>query len=217
MPSMFRTVPVALALGIAALVAPGAAPAQSRAPAASSDAVRADVRTVENYLNGITTLTGRFTQISSDGAARGRIWLSRPGRARFEYDPPTPVLIISDSVDTVYVDLEMNNTTFFDLADTPVGLLLDKTVSLSGDVAVTGHRRQGNVIRLTVIRTGDPQAGSVDLVFRARPMELMQWTVHDPQGISTTVTLSEVEKGRALDGNLFRIRRFSPNTRWEGD
>src|SRR5690606_2560383 len=84
-----------LALGppTPAIAAPG-----SQLAALSPDDV-ATVARVERYLNGIQTLQGRFVQMASNGAyAEGEIYLERPGHLRFDYDPPSPVLIIANGL-----------------------------------------------------------------------------------------------------------------------
>jgi outer membrane lipoprotein-sorting protein len=44
---------------------------------------------LSNYINSLTTAEARFVQTNADGStAKGRIIIQRPGRARFEYDPP---------------------------------------------------------------------------------------------------------------------------------
>ena len=66
-----------------------------------------DLRRVETYLEAIKTLKGRFLQTSSNGGvASGKVFMSRPGRMRFEYDPPTPILMIADGVFLIYIDQE---------------------------------------------------------------------------------------------------------------
>src|SRR3546814_8770255 len=65
------------------------------------------------YLNDIKTLQGRFVQTSSNGAyAEGAVYLDRPGHMRFDYDPPTPVLIIANGLSLLYYDEELKEATF---------------------------------------------------------------------------------------------------------
>src|SRR3546814_7064037 len=83
--------------------------------ALSPDDVAAVAR-VERYLNDIQTLQGRFVQVSSNGAyAEGDIYLDRPGHLRFDYDPPSPVLIIANGLSLLYYDEELKEATFLPL------------------------------------------------------------------------------------------------------
>jgi outer membrane lipoprotein-sorting protein len=42
-------------------------------------------------------------------------------------------------------------------------------------------------------------------MFSAKDLALKQWTVTDPQGYDTTVALYNVDVGRKLDPDLFKI------------
>ena len=82
----------------------------------------------EQYLNGISTLQARFTQVNPDGSSNeGDLYISRPGKMRLVYDPPTPMLMVADGVFLIYVDTQMKDVSHIDLNDTPAGLLLRKT------------------------------------------------------------------------------------------
>ena len=51
---------------------------------------------ISRYFNSFTTAEGEFTQINPDGSlATGRIYIRRPGRVRFEYDPPEESLVMA--------------------------------------------------------------------------------------------------------------------------
>src|SRR3546814_14430872 len=83
--------------------------------ALSPDDVAAVAR-VERYLHDIQTLQGRFVQGSSNGAyAEGDIYLDRPGHLRFDYDPPSPVLIIAHGLSLLYSDAALKEATFLPL------------------------------------------------------------------------------------------------------
>jgi outer membrane lipoprotein-sorting protein len=83
------------------------AAAPPRAAALNPDQ-KADVDRVQSYLNGIRTLASRFQQYSGEGNhATGQLWLERPGRMRFEYDPPVPLLLVANGKNIFYYDKEL--------------------------------------------------------------------------------------------------------------
>ena len=43
------------------------------------------------------------------------------------------------------------------------------------------------------------------MVLGVRDYQLKQWTVTDPQGYNTTVTVSQLDSSRRPDPNLFRV------------
>ena len=121
----------------------GPSPAQTVAftPSASDQALIAQV---ETYLNDQKGLTANFLQVAADGSTRtGKAWLERPGKMRFEYDPPDKQLLVAGYGLLVYHDPQLNQTTNIPLGSTPLGILLAKHVDLtSGDVVVTNIQRQ---------------------------------------------------------------------------
>jgi outer membrane lipoprotein-sorting protein len=189
-------------LMLAALVAPAFAAAR---PLAAQSAVLADV---ERYLNGIDTLAARFEQIAPDGSlSRGRVYIQRPGRLRFDYDPPSRIrLIAPGDWRLVFYDASIGQVNVIPISQTPLGILLDDEVRLDGDVEVTNVREQAGELAVTVIRKGEADQGSVTLVFAKSPLALRRWSVVDAQGLVTHIVLQDVETGGKLDSELFRWR-----------
>ncbi|MDW8444454.1 MAG: outer membrane lipoprotein carrier protein LolA [Acetobacteraceae bacterium] len=106
-------------------------PIPDAAPAPLSAADRADLARLEAYLDGIRTLTARFVQVDArGGTATGRLWLSRPGRMRFEYDPPSPILLVADGTFVIFHDRSVMQTTHIPLGTTPLSLLLAERIRL---------------------------------------------------------------------------------------
>ncbi|MBR0652643.1 outer membrane lipoprotein carrier protein LolA [Roseomonas terrae] len=182
--------------------------------AALTDRDRADLARVEAYLNNLTTLRARFLQIAQNGAsAEGTAWIWRPGRMRFEYDPPEPLLLVADSGQFLMYDRELRAPTTLLVSQTPLGILLRREVRLSGDVTVTRIERSGGFLRVSMYRTREPGEGLLTLVFNPEPMELRQWSIVDAQRRETRVTLSRIETGLRFQAGLFQFndpRFFEP-------
>ena len=111
-------------LALAAIVL-GAPPVQAASAAVLSDADRAAVARVERYLNDIQSLRARFLQVAPDGSlSQGRFFMKRPGRLRFEYDPPTPLLVITDGIWVIFYDHEIDQVSRVPLSSTPLEVLV---------------------------------------------------------------------------------------------
>ncbi len=163
-----------------------------------------DIARVEAYLNKITTLKARFLQINAEGKiAEGDVFLRRPGRARFEYEPPAQILIVADGTWLVFRDKELNETTRLPLYSTPISVLLKENVALKDDVTVVSVEKDANTLRLNIIDTDEPDQGGITLVFSDKPLQLRKWLVTDAQGQATSVTLSDVERSIELKADLF--------------
>lgn len=167
-----------------------------------------DVTRIETYLNGISTLAANFIQVAPNGAiARGRFYLKRPGRLRFEYEPPAPVLVVADGTYVNYFDVELGQLSQIGVYSTPLGVVVAKEVKLEGRVSVTAVERGSAVIALTTIDKEEPGKGTLTLIFSERPLEFRQWKVKDSQGLITTVALDDVSVNIELDPELFVFRR----------
>jgi outer membrane lipoprotein-sorting protein len=200
--NIIRVLMVAIALFGALPAAAGPA----RKPLSAQD--RADVQRVEDYLNAVTTLKARFLQIAPNGAqAEGDAFLSRPGKMRLQYDPPSPLLVVADGRFLIVHDKQLGDPSWIPLDSTPAGILVRKDVRLEGaDVTVTRVGHQPGVVTVSMVETSDPGAGELTLVFSERPFELRQWRVVDTQGQTTTVSLYETQTGMRLDPRLFEFR-----------
>ena len=199
---------------LGALTLPGAALAQalpppgiaSTAPRAAvlSDADAALVQQVQTYLDQVHALRAHFLQIAPDGrTTTGTAWLQRPGRMRFAYDPPSPLLLVAGHGQVTFHDGELDQTTNIPVDQTPLGLLLAEHLHLAGDVTVTALERSPGAVQLTLVRTSTPSDGSLTLVFANPPLALRGWSVIDAQGRLTRITLSGVTLGGHFDQSLF--------------
>ncbi|WP_284347773.1 LolA family protein [Sneathiella chinensis] len=165
---------------------------------------REQIARVEAYLNDIQSMKARFLQINAEGMiAQGDVYLRRPGRMRFEYEPPAQILVVADGTWLVMHDKELNETTRLPLRSTPLSVLLEETVSFKGAVQVISVERDAGTLRLNVINTKEPDEGGITLVFRESPLKLRQWLVTDVQGNTTSITLSDVERNLPLEAKLF--------------
>lgn len=191
------------AVALAFLFMPASALAAPEAVELSA-ADKADVDLIEKYLNNIKTLQSGFLQISSSGShAQGKLSMSRPGKLRIEYDPPTPIEIIANGMWLIYHDKEMKQADRYPLNSTPAGILVSENILLSsGDLTVTRFERDPGVMRVTVVRNDDPD-GDLTLVFSDRPLALKKWLVTDAQGVVTTVSLVGSRFGMPLDPDMF--------------
>jgi outer membrane lipoprotein-sorting protein len=190
------------------ILAPAAALAAGPAPAALTPQDSAELPKIAAYLNGIRTMTARFQQTADNGAvSTGKLWVARPGRMRFEYDAPNPIRLLADSTNVYYWDAELKQASKYELRSTPAWFLLRDSISFGGDVTVTAFQRAGgNTTGVTVVESAQPDAGSLTLVFTENPLVLRQWIVVDQQGKTTTVTLSDLQFGMALDPSLFQYQ-----------
>jgi outer membrane lipoprotein-sorting protein len=192
------------ALALLAALAAAPAAAAERAPAALGPEDRATVARVERALNGVRTLKSRFLQVTSNGGtAEGELWLARPGHMLIDYAPPTPLKLVVNETWVIQVDTKLGALTYIPIGRTPAGLLIRDRVTLDGEVSVTAIQRASGVVRVTMVRKGAEDEGTLTMVFAEEGMALRQWSVLDAQGVETRITLLDPQVNVALDPKLF--------------
>ena len=184
---------------------PQPASAAPPAPVALTQQDSAELQKIAAYLDGIHTMTAHFQQATQKGgAATGEVWLARPGKMRFQYDPPNELLLLADAFYLYSWDPDLKQMSKVGLKSTPAWFLLREPISFTDGVTVTRFEHSGNTVRVTVVETAEPDAGSLTMVFSDNPLALQQWTVIDQRGGVTNVSLSQEQYGMALDPKLFQ-------------
>ncbi|MEJ1993859.1 MAG: outer membrane lipoprotein carrier protein LolA [Limibacillus sp.] len=164
---------------------------------------------IEGYMNSIKTLHAHFEQIASDGSyATGLMVLDRPGRMRFEYDPPHPVLMIATSGTLVYYDRELEEATYIPVSQTPVWFLLRDDITFGDPLQVVELKRRGNSYLLSLVEEGELDQGTVTLQFQVDPLKLERWQIIDGQGTITQITLLDPKFNRDVGDHPFDISVF---------
>jgi outer membrane lipoprotein-sorting protein len=197
----------------AAVVFLGAAGQQApqRLTPAYSDEQKAELDKISAYLNGIHSLKARFVQIGPEGGTdQGTLYIQKPGQIRFEYDPPSPLLIVATNGRVYVKNSRLNTLDTYDLSDTPLGLLLNKTVDLKLNRAVMGVNEQNGAVIVQARTSTNRNNSNITMVFSSPGLELRQWTVRDNQGGNTTVALQNLEVGAAIDPALFTPPQKAP-------
>lgn len=161
------------------------------------------VARLEAYLEDLKTLSGDFTQVSpSGGVTTGKFYLRRPGLLRFEYDPPTPLLIVANG-GMIYVrDEALETTDSYPVGTTPLKFLLRRKVDLE-DAQVMSVDRGVDNVAVTFASTDDETEGELTVIVSAPEMQLTRWIVRDIKNGITVVALDNVKSGERLANRLF--------------
>jgi len=164
------------------------------------------LNTLSNYLNQLTSAEASFTQINADGSiSTGTLYIRRPGKVRFEYNPPEQQLVMANNNAVVVFDRKMGGEPeSYPLNRTPLGLILARNVDLSRANMVVAHGYDGTATTVTAQDPENPEYGSITLKFTDNPVELRQWVVTDDGGGQTTVVLGALERKQLAD-RLFNI------------
>ncbi|MDO9429539.1 MAG: outer membrane lipoprotein carrier protein LolA [Methylobacterium sp.] len=159
------------------------------------------------YFNGITTLTGSFIQIGADGRRiGGKLTLAKPGRLRFDYDQPSPLEVVADGTSVAVKDRRLGTQDLYFISQTPLKFLLREKIDLARDLTVSDVSNDPGGVRISMEdRSTLGGTSKIQLFFDAEVKTLSQWRITDPQGYQTTVQLSNLQKGRSVEGTAFFI------------
>jgi outer membrane lipoprotein-sorting protein len=166
---------------------------------------QAGVPEIERYFNSMRTLQARFAQTNPNGSTvTGTLYVRRPGRMRFEYDPPSQLKIVADGTQVTLWDPATRDFGQWPIGWTAVSFLVKDPLKLSGDLTVQSQARNGGMLELTIVQTRKPQEGKVIVRMSENPLEWRGWTIIDGRGNRVNVTLTELRTGIQLADSLFK-------------
>ncbi|WP_448585457.1 LolA family protein [Thermaurantiacus sp.] len=182
-----------------------AAPAAARAPTLAE---------IGAALHAGETMVARFRQLGPDGReATGTLTLKRPGKARFDYGPNAPILVVADGRRLTFIDYKVAQVSQWPLRETALAVLLDPAADLAR-VARLVPEAEMPVPGAIGVEARDPKRpdiGRILLLLRpdaASPggYTLLGWRVIDAQGNRTVVELSDIRWNVRVADSLFRFR-----------
>lgn len=168
---------------------------------------RALVDKINAYMSGMQNLNGSFIQVGPDGKkSQGTFYIQKPGKVRFEYDPPSPMELIADGDSVVVRDRNLATQDVYPLSQTPLRYLLASKLDLLRDTNVTSISADDLYVSITIEEKQAVTGTSrLTLMTGAKDGKLKQWTVTDPQGYDTTVAVYNLDTTKRADPNAFRI------------
>lgn len=204
-------------------------PAMSQEPGASSPATsltwvnpdaapstteEADTQRVKDYLAAIVSMRADFVQIAPNkSVSAGKLVLEKPGKIRFDYDDPSPLLIVGDGKVINLIDYELRQVTKWPIKRTPLRPLVSQDIVYGEDVKITGVVRDVGGIGVTMIDPKNERDGELRLVFSREPFVLKRWEVTDAQGHLTIVALDNVETNVPVEKRSFAFDDPRPKRR----
>ena len=206
--ALLFTSPVTMGLKQASGAQAVAGPAQVAAPLTAAERSKL-LKEASKALAAVKTARGKFEQYSPDGSfSTGQFAMSRPGKVRFDYDDPVPLVLVSDGTTVALQDSELETTDRIPLASTPLSLLLSDKLDFEKEAEVIDVRRTGDRTNITVRdKTGETE-GTLTVVLAGTSNSLEGWRTVDANGGSTSVMLKDVETGAKLNPRLFRLPDF---------
>ncbi|MEO8927263.1 MAG: outer-membrane lipoprotein carrier protein LolA [Caulobacteraceae bacterium] len=164
------------------------------------------------WLQALATAKGRFVQTDAKGAvSQGTLWLQRPGKARFEYDPPSGLVVASDGHEVSVVDRRLKTIQSYPLGLTPLALFLARDIRLDKGVVVTAVTRYPGAFAITAKDGRKKAEGQIVLSFSDAPLALTGWTITDAQGRAVRVRLVGLAPAPPREAKFFDL--YDPRLR----
>jgi outer membrane lipoprotein-sorting protein len=168
---------------------------------------QATIDRVAKYLSGLTTIVSDFTQTAPDGAiATGKFFLQRPGKMRWQYNPPTPVLMVADGKVLTFYDYELQQVNYVKLDSTIIGFMAQKDIRFDKNVGLINVEEKNDVIRIKLAQLGKADEGTLTLELSDRPLTIKNMVITDATQQVTTVSLNHATYGDRLDASLFQFK-----------
>lgn len=188
----------------AAVASPALAQNAAPAPAALTAEQKALLDKATAYVQGLSSAKGRFVQTDARGTrTQGTFYLQRPGKARFAYDAPAGLLVVSNGNNVNIWDSRLKTYESYPLSKTPLNLLLAREVRLDRGVVITDVRRLADGFTIVAQDAKRQALGKISLDFSDGPVALMGWTVTDIKGGQIRVRLTDFAPASGLDPKLF--------------
>lgn len=177
---------------------------------ANANAEAEAVKEISNHFTTVPTMTGEFIQFGPNGEQTGgKFYIHRPGRIRFNYEDPSPIMVVSNGKTLAVNNKKLKTWSYYPLDKTPLSLLLSNEIKIE-DKSVRSVETNEDVTRVVM---GDKNIfgdSEITLLFDPQNYDLRQWTIKDAQGKETSVMIFNVEKNISLNQKLFRIIKKDP-------
>ena len=163
-----------------------------------------DIKDAENWLNNLTTMKAEFIQVSSDGSSvEGIVYIKKGKGFRFEYFPPSPLLIVGRGSWVIVQNLNDKTSDNYPISQTPLSKFLSDKVSLNSKKFFTTTKNDKGIISIQMI-SKEKAGSSLTLDFSNKPFQLRRWKIIDQVGTEIMVTLQNHSYGMELPDKTFR-------------
>ena len=165
------------------------------------------IEELSNHFASVPTMTGEFIQFGPNGEQTGgQFFIQRPGKLRFEYEAPSPLMLVSNGKTIGVRNKKLKTWQYMPLRKNPLSILLADQISVS-DKSIRSVDSNEDVTRVVM---GDKSIfGDSEIVLLFDPLnyDLRQWTIKDNQGKETSVMIFNVQKNVPIPSKLFQLRK----------
>ena len=171
-----------------------------------SDKQMATLKRVNAFMNSFKSLEGRFRQTNPNkDKQKGKFFVQRPGKMRFDYASPSLLMIISDGEYLSIEDHDLKTVDRYPLESTPFRMLLSDNVDIMRDAIILNMKESADRISVSLADKSGNAAGQIRLVFaNGKKLDLLEWVIRDAQGLDTRIEIGNLSMDKEVDDKLFK-------------
>ncbi|MBR63923.1 MAG: hypothetical protein CML48_00915 [Rhodobacteraceae bacterium] len=160
------------------------------------------LKLINDYLEDIRTLQANFSQTNNMGdIMTGVLFLKKPGKIRFSYDPPNNLQIVTKQQAVLIFDPKNSGSgpLTYPISSTPLGFLIRNDLS-----SLIGEN--GKVFELDdfiFFKVHNPQY-HLRIEFSKNPLSLFGWEFKNKIGETIKVTLNNIQKNNYISNEIFK-------------
>jgi outer membrane lipoprotein-sorting protein len=163
------------------------------------------LKVIKDYLADIRTLQARFSQTDYMGEIMtGDLFLKKPGKIRFSYNPPHNLQIVSKQQAILIFDPKNSGTgpLTYPLSYTPLGFLIKN--DLSSLISENGESFELNGLIFLKIRNPQYQ---LSIEFNKNPVSLTGWEFKNQMGEMIEIRLKDIQKNNYISDEIFKTEK----------
>ena len=160
------------------------------------------LKLINDYLGDIRTLQANFSQTNNmEDIMTGALFLKKPGKIRFSYDPPNNLQIVTKQQAVLIFDPKNSGSgpLTYPVSSTPLGFLIKNDLS-----SLIGEN--GKVFELDdfiFLKVLNPQY-HLRIEFSKNPLSLSGWEFKNQVGETIKVTLNNIKKNNYISNEIFK-------------
>ncbi len=160
---------------------------------------------IKDYLAEIRTLKAKFSQTNHAGdIATGKLFLKKPGKIRFSYDPPHNLQIVSKQQAVLIFDPKNSGSgpLTYPLSSTPLAFLIKNDLSL----LINKNSESVELDNYIFLKVRNPQY-HLRIEFNKRPMSIVGWEFENQMGERISVSLQNIQKNNYISDEIFKTEK----------
>jgi outer membrane lipoprotein carrier protein len=171
------------------------------------------IKMAEYYFASFENLEANFIQHGNKNQRAGKLYISKPGKFRWEYDDKL-LLIVSTGDTIIYVDNELEEVHYISADDTVAGLLSQSNIDLTnGDYRAQEVKTGKGMFSVLIHNVKQEELGKINVYFSQSPLSLKAIEVLDAGNNIVKLELSDISYPATLDSELFNYYE-NHNRRW---